>query len=408
LHKWAAQLVTDQTQQNLLAQRRLQDKEARKIKKANNERKEKTKGILSRAAFKRIEMEYKRNKPKLPRDLAGVQNTVAFRYAPKQLRPAIIPTRPRRTRTKAGGVDMEKAKKFAFDTLGVHLRAATSDASPTNTPSLAVAYPNQRIHFDRTKTVARKRADWAMDNERLPLILEKAIYERNYNEANFPPKNLTPKKAPKKAQKRAPQKAPSPLRAPSASSACPSASSIIKQYTHYTHHNVTGDGRCYFYVILRALGMKLTREKGAVANLERFFKNNHYLINPRYKRKLQRQVRNGTCGDPENVIDSSLAIRRLLYDRNIRYIATIQQTRTKPNIVDDYIRAPKDVLTSPNLISLSQLHADFTLQSFTQQQRVKTTLPDTLIKAIQNKTVITFVHQNYPSRSEHYSVILPR
>ena len=374
-HKWAAQLITDQTQQNQLAQRRLQDKEARNIKKADNERKEKLKGVLSRAATKRIEREYKeykRRKPKLPRDLAAVQNTVAFRYAPKQLRPVImagIPTRPRPTRTrptrtKAGGFDVERAKKvdaFAFDTFGVPLRAGTSDPSPMSTPSLG-AYPNQRYHYDRAKTATRKRAEWAMDNERLPLRLEKAIYERSFNEANLP---QTPKKAPKKAPKRAPKKAPSPLRGPSASRtalrACPLVSRRIKQYSHYTHHDVTGDGRCYFYVLLKALGMQLTNQKGAVANLNRFFENNYYFT-PRNKRQLEREVRNGTYGNPERIIEYSPAIRKLLWDRNIRYIATIQKTHDTPQAVDEYITNPMR-----HLVHLSKLHDPPTvkLKSFT-------------------------------------------
>ena len=73
--------------------------------------------------------------------------------------------------------------------------------------------------------------------------------------------------------------------------------------------------------------MQLTREKGAVANLQRFFKNNYY-FNPRNKRILKRQVKQGTFGNPEMVIEYSPAFRKLLWDRNIRYIATIQKTKT--------------------------------------------------------------------------------
>jgi hypothetical protein len=179
-HKWAAQLITDQTQQNQLAQRRLRDKEVRKIKKADNERKEKLKGVLSRAATKRIEREYKeykRKRPPLPRDLAGLQNTVAFRYAPNQLRKQIIPTRTRPTRRKAEvrAAALNLTDEFAFDTFGVHLRGATS-SPPTNTLSLRGAYPNQRYHYDRAKSATRKRAAWPLDNEHLPLKLENAIY----------------------------------------------------------------------------------------------------------------------------------------------------------------------------------------------------------------------------------------
>ena len=138
----------------------------------------------------------------------------------------------------------------------------------------------------------------------------------------------------------------------------------INQYSDYTHYDVTGDGRCYFYVILKALGMELTREKGAVANLERFFKNNYY-FNPRNKRVLGHQVRKGTYGNPERIIHYSPAIRKLLWDRNIRFIATIQKTINTPNVVDEHIQDPM-----LHLISLSKLHGpmNFRLQTFTEKE----------------------------------------
>jgi hypothetical protein len=406
-HKWAAQLVTNQTKEEQLAQRRLQNRADYRQKKADNERKEKLKGLLSRAATRRIEREYQQYKRKnpLPRDLAAVQNTVAFRYAPKQLRPVRWglptprPTRTKKTEVQRGGTRQREIKDaFAFDTLGVHLRAATSDSSPTSTsPSLGDPYPNQRFHYNRAKTTARKRADWPMDNERLPLKLESAIYA---NDVHFPqtPKK-TPKKAPKRAPKKAPPKAPSPLRSVNA---CPLRSRIIKQYSDYTHHDVTGDGRCYFYVILKALGMQLTREKGAVADLERFFKNNFY-FNPRNKRILQRQVRNGTFGNPEMIIHYSPAIRKLLWDQNIRYIATIQKSRNKPNAVNEYIQDPLR-----HLVQLSKLHGpstSFRLQTLTASQYPSH--KDAYINATAKKQVITFVHKNYPVGSEHFTVLIP-
>ena len=207
LHEWATQLITNQTKQNQLAQRRLQDKEARKIKKADNEQKEKLKGLLTRAAIRRIEkqyQQYKQARAPLPRDLAALQNTVAFRYAPKQVRKKTIPAKLRTTRRKPGGGEIEKTNKgkekdaLAFDTFGVHLRAATTDPPPTSTPSLGGPYQNQRFRYNRAQNTARKRAAWPMDNERLPLELENAI-ATIVNEANFP---QTPKKAPKKATKK--------------------------------------------------------------------------------------------------------------------------------------------------------------------------------------------------------------
>jgi hypothetical protein len=423
LHKWASQLVKNQTKEEQLAQRRLQDRADYRQKKADKELQEKLKGILSRAATRRIEKEYKKYKraqAKLPRDLDAIQNTVAFRYAPKQLRKETIPTRPRTTRprTTRRKVDVGEANKVninVFDTFGVHLRGATSAAASSPTSSTSDdTYPNQRFRYDAAKTAERKRAAWPMDNERLPLKLENAIY------ALEPPKKVTPKKAtpkkvtPKKAtpkkvtpKKATPQKEPKKTPKTKPLGVCPLVShSVIKQYSDYTHYNVTGDGRCYFYVILRALGMQLTHEKGAVADLERFFKNNFY-FNPRNKRILQRQVRNGTFGNPEMVIDYSPAIRKLLWDRNIRYIATIQKTKNKPNAVNEYIQDPPR-----HLVHLSKLHGPSTdfrlhyrLQTFTAKEY--SSQLDDLIQATAKKQVITFVHQNYPVGSEHFSVIIP-
>ena len=386
-HKWATQLITNQNKQNQLAQRRLQDKEARKIKKAENERKEKLKGVLSRAATRRIERQFqhfKRTRPPLPRDLAAVQNTVAFRYAPKQIRKETIPTRlrtiPTRSR-KHGRGEVQNVSSFAFDTFGTHLRNATSDSSDSS-DSVGDPYPNQRFHYDRVKTAARKRANWPTNNERLPLKLENSIYAIYANSLQIPKK--TPKKTPKPVK------------------ACALNSSVIKQYSDYTHYNVTGDGRCYFYVILKALGMKLTREKGVVANLERFFKNNYY-FNPRIKRILQRQVTKGTFGNPEMVIEYSPAIRKLLWDRNIRYIVTIQKTIKTPKAVDQYIQDPLR-----HLVQLSKLHGPSTtyrLQTFTTEQY--SSHQKDYINATSKKQVITFVHQNYPVGSEHFTVLIP-
>lgn len=425
-HKWAAQLVTNQTKEEQLAQRRLQYRDDYRQKKADKERQEKMRGVLSRAATRRIEKEYEKYKQArapLPRDLAAVQNTVAFRYAPKQLRKKTIPTGLRTTRRKpSGGEDKEwektnkgkekvnqGARALAFDTFGIHLRGATTDPPPTSTSPLAGAYPNQRFRYNRAQNAARKRAAWPMDNERLPLKLENAI-ATIANEANFP---QTPKKAPKKAPKKTPQKAPqmTPQKTPkdtqkaaSVGNSCPLVSrrAAIKQYSDYTHYDVTGDGRCYFYVILKALGMKLTREKGAVANLDRFFKNNSY-FNPRNKHALAHRVRKGTFGNPENVIYYSPAIRKLLWDRNIRYIATIQKTQKKPNAVNEYIQDP-----FPHLVQLSKLHGpstSFRLQTFTAGQYPSH--KDAYIRATAKKQVITFVHKNYPVGSEHFTVLIP-
>jgi len=410
VHKWAVQLITNQTRQNQLAQRRLEDKADYRRKKADNERKEKMRGVLSRAATRRLEREYEKYKRKnpLPRDLAAVQNTVAFRYAPKQLGTPTRARAPRASRTKpsVGGVERARSSSarkeqvrvkdaFAFDTLGVHLRAATSDPSPMSAPSLGDQYPNQRIHYNRARSATRKRVHWPMDNDRLPLELENAIYEGAHapNEGEFPQRR-------QKTAKRAPKKAHSPVRA---IRACPlMRNSVIKQYSDYTHHDVTGDGRCYFYVILKALGMKLTGEGGAVCDLERFFKNNSY-FNPRNKRTLQRRVRNGTFGNPEQVVYYSPAIRKFLWDRNIRYIATIQKSKNKPNAVDDYIQEPLR-----HLVQLSKLHGpstSFRLQTFTAKEFPSQ--KQAFIDATAKKQVITFVHKNYPLGSEHFTVLIP-
>ena len=412
-HKWAVQLITNQTKQNQLAQRRLEDKADYRRKKADNERKEKMRGVLSRAATRRLERQYEKYKRKnpLPRDLAAVQNTVAFRYAPKQLGTPTRPRAPRASRTKpsVGGVERARSSSarkeqvrlkdaFAFDTLGVHLRAATSDPSPMSAPSLGEQYPNQRIHYNRARNATRKRVHWPMDNERLPLKLENAIYERTLNEGEFPP---DPARTRQKTAKGASKKKHSPVRA---IRACPLMSnSVIKQYSDYTHHDVTGDGRCYFYVILKALGMKLTGEGGAECDLERFFKNNSY-FNPRNKRTVQRQVRKGTFGNPEMVVHYSPAIRKLLWDRKIRYIATIQKSKKKPIAVDDYIQDPLR-----HLVQLSKLHGpstSFRLQTFTAKEFPSQKAA--FIRATAKNQVITFVHQNYPIGSEHFTVIIPR
>lgn len=402
-HKWAVQLVTNKTKQNQLAQRRLEDRAEARRKKADNEHKQKMRGVLSRAATRRLEREYKKYKRKnpLPRDLAAVQNTVAFRYAPKQLG---IPTRARRTKPDGGGVERARSSsevkvkdKLATDTFGVHLRAVTSDLSPISAPSLGGPYQNQRTHYDRARSTARKQVHWPMNNERLPLELENAIYERTLNDGD-PPDTARTRQS---KAKRAPQKAHSPVQTVKA---CPLVShSVIKQYLDYTHYNVTGDGRCYFYVILKALGMQLTGARGAECNLEPFFENNTY-FNPRNKRTIQRKVKQGTFGNPEMIIHYSPAIRKLLWDRKIRYIATIQKTKKKPNAVDDYIQDPLR-----HLVQLSELHGpstSFRLQTFTAKQFP--TQKQAFMNATAKKQVITFVHQNFPVGSEHFTVIIPR
>ena len=70
------------------------------------------------------------------------------------------------------------------------------------------------------------------------------------------------------------------------------------------------------------------------------------------------------------VIIYSPAIRELLWDRNIRYIATIQKTENKPNTVNEYMQDPPR-----HLVQLSKLHGPSTfnrlhyrLQTFTAEQ----------------------------------------
>ena len=386
LHIWAKMLVDNDAKDIDLAERRVRNRENRKVQKAIRARGNRERGILTRKQRLKAINIYKKKlaqAKKLPKNLAAIRNTANYAIAPKQVRNLI--TRVTRHTKKVRPLQKRSTpdtNKYIQGVFGKRTKARPS----TQAQSPEGSKPNntQRYHYDQARRQTRKRNRYQLNDNFLPLELENEIlakehmYKISNKESSHSPSTKKPR-------------------------ICKSSARLIKEYPRqgYTHYDVTGDGLCYFYVILKALGMRLTAGGGAPSNLRRFFhSNNEYFEKTENYRKYLGKVQRKSYGNPSDVISISPLIRRQLYESGIRYIAHITLSRNEPDKVDKYMRRP---LTHAEEIS-AILGPDrrYRLRLLTADQTRAQLVP-----AMSRHEVIVFVYKDYPIESEHFTVIIP-
>ena len=182
----------------------------------------------------------------------------------------------------------------------------------------------------------------------------------------------------------------------------------IKQYSSppYTHQDVTGDGRCYFYAVLRAIGLPLSGGTGGRSNanaaLEYFDSNTRQ----EWKAKLD----SATFGDPLNVLQNASKMRRAMYDdRGIKYVVKIRRSQTNDVQIAEYLRDPIAFVRAQDEASIWSLRprAISYISALSQTGGQAAGAEGQFRAAFQSGNVITFVWRNVRREPLHYELILP-
>lgn len=199
-------------------------------------------------------------------------------------------------------------------------------------------------------------------------------------------------------------------KATSAPLSCPRQGVVLHRYSKYTYFDVTGDGRCYFYVIIKALGDPLHRGMGKKSNTNRYV-NNTYFKRTRttfWKKTLQ----DAEWHDPIDVLQDSVKMGRALRDRGITYVAKLIRNRNDFSQVHEYMLNPiahirhsdSDGIYKINDNGETQLVPELSARLRRDKNREKTVAFN---NAFQEGKVITFVWRNIPAQPAHYEVIIP-
>ena len=388
LHIWANKLVSNDAKDKELVQRRLRNRENRKVHKANRARVNKERGILTREQRLRAKKIYKKKltqAKKLPRNLEAIRNTANYAIAPKQVRDGRARVKKKKKKVQPGKKRPAPNKNKYIQ--GVFGKSTKVRPLSTQAQSAEGSKPNntQRYHYDQAVRQARKRNRHQLNDNFLPRKLENEILADKEDIYEISNHDSSPCPSTKRIR------------------GCKSSARIIKEYPRqgYTHYDVTGDGLCYFYVILKALVMRLTAGGGAPSNLSHLFHcKNKYFEKTEDYRKYLGKVQRKSYGNPSNVISISPLIRQMLYERGIRYIAHITLSRNEPDKVDKYMRRP---LTHAEEISTIHGPDRGYRQQILSEEQIRTHL----VSAMGRHEVIVFVYKNYPIQSEHFTVIIP-
>jgi len=182
----------------------------------------------------------------------------------------------------------------------------------------------------------------------------------------------------------------------------------IKRYLSppYTHQDVTGDGRCYFYAVLRAIGLPLSGGTGGRSNanaaLEYFDSNTRQ----EWKAKLD----SATFGDPLNVLQNASKMRRAMYDdRGIKYVVKIKRSRTSDEQIAEYLQDPIAFVRAQNDASIWSLRprAIRYIDALSKPGGQAAGAEGQFRTAFQGGNVITFIWRNVRGEPLHYELILP-
>ena len=190
--------------------------------------------------------------------------------------------------------------------------------------------------------------------------------------------------------------------------ACRLRGRTIKRYLSppYTHQDVTGDGRCYFYAVLRAIGLPLSGGIGGRSNanaaLEYFDSNT--------RQEWKARLDSATFGDPLNVLQNASKMRRAMYDdRGIKYVVKIKRSRTGDVQIAEYLRDPIAFVRAQADASIWSLRprAIRYINALSKPGGQAAGAEGQFRAAFQAGNVITFVWRNIREQPLHYELILP-
>ena len=186
----------------------------------------------------------------------------------------------------------------------------------------------------------------------------------------------------------------------------------IKQYPSppYTHQDVTGDGRCFFYAVLRAIGLPLSGPSGGGgasntnAGLE--------YIDSHARQAWKNKLNGATFGDPIDVLQNAIKMRKAMYDgRGIKYIVKIMKSRSTNEQVAEYLHDPIAFVRAQNQASIWSMRPRairyINVLSKAGGPRAEQGAEGQFRTAFEKGEVLTFIWRNIRGQPKHYELILP-
>lgn len=180
----------------------------------------------------------------------------------------------------------------------------------------------------------------------------------------------------------------------------------IKQYSSppYTHQDVTGDGRCYFYAVLRAIGLPLTGA-GARSNTHTGLDYVDSHARQAWKNKLD----SATFGDPIDVLQNATKMRKAMHDgRGIKYVVKIRRSRKSDEQIAEYLRDPIAFVRAQTEASIWSLRPRAIRYINALSKPGGGSSGEGQFRAAFAKgEVFTFIWRNIRGEPKHYELILP-
>ena len=174
----------------------------------------------------------------------------------------------------------------------------------------------------------------------------------------------------------------------------------------YTFYNVAGDNRCYFYAIMKALGLPLSKGLGNIKNINRGLG----LIDSNKKAHWEKEIGNGKWRDPISVLENSKQMCKILYDKGIRYIAKLSRKRKNFSELEAYLADPTTTLLDNNENDLYLLRAKGEIMRVkeTTKRIRRPASKASFEKAFEDGRVITLIWRNVRGEPHHYEVIMSK
>lgn len=368
LHIYSELLVSNVNKEMQLAQRRLADRKLRKAQAAEAQ--------IAGERLTRIQRRLKRKrlnamKQRLPRDLA-----------------ALLPTKDFET-----AMELRAAK-------GVARKARLTRGAPAKKPPAKKAKKPPMANQDALNTIKRHphhRRRYNVEKRAAARMLFDDL-EQKANDFPSPKPKLAPE--PKLAQ--------CPLQA--------SGMEVLYDYPNYTYLDVTADGRCYFYAIIKALGDPLHMEMGRMSDTNRYVglgvRAQNY-FNPTRKRFWKKELRSARWHDPIDVLYDSVKMGGALRNRGILYVAKLVRTRNDFSEVHAYMHDPIAQVRQSQSDGIYKINDNGSISLIPELTgRLRKTQDKEKIAAFnvafREGRVVTFVWRNIPGRPAHYEVIIPR
>jgi hypothetical protein len=366
LHIYSELLVSNVNKAMQLAQRRLANRKLRKAQAAEakiaGERLTRVQRLIKR---KRLNAMKKRE----PRNLAAIRPTyetnLAMALRAARERPGIY----RKRNTKGRGRETAakrppRANQDALNTLKRH--------------------PHHRLRYNTEKRAAAR-------------LLFDGL-EQNELSNDSPSPALVPKPKPKLAQ----------------ANSCPLQATggvVLHRYSKYTYFDVTGDGRCYFYAIIKALGDPLHLEMGRMSNTNRFVKAQNY-FNPTRQGFWKKELRSARWHDPIDVLYDSVKMGRALRNKGILYVVKLVRTLRDLSQVHAYMLDPIARVRQSVSDGIYKINDDGSISLIPElSARLRKNQNKEEVAAFnmafREGRVVTFVWRNIPGRPSHYEVIIP-